>query len=285
MIAKPPKGENWWELLQRSEEEAYVPKRAKGKALPPLPPALVPPPAVDTAQFPFHRTWYHRLKNGVKERRQNELYDHQLRNVERYKRQVQDGQGLLICDEPGLGKTASAVACASQFNQSPEQPFSVLIVCGKSNIIDPWVDTLEQWTTYGLMDSASKGKQRKHINAFGANTDKHLANLSTWNIIGYDRLKTVIDDNNRKSLFLEHSFNCVIVDELHTLKNDESGKAQALLTVINAMREKVPSFGLIGLTGDFLFFISACVLPAPPSHPPPHPPPHPRGKSGVGYPT
>ena len=286
---KPKKGETWFEWVEENDKKRYKPKRKAGVLLPRQPRPPPPPlaPEVAEKQFPRHQVVYEALDedNGTVMLKRNELYVHQLMNIERYKRQVGLNQGLLVCDEPGLGKSASAVACAMQFNNVPERTdFSVLIVCVLANIQDPWVNTIKQWTTY----------PDRYINVFDSNsrhTDKNIDQMSdsTWTVIGYDKLRSIImaedpekedeaeeaeeaeegeDDGGkpkkagksrkpatpeelaRRDKFLAHAFDCVVFDELHTVINPATVKFKALRRLVEEMRKKkTPNFGLIGLTG------------------------------------
>ena len=236
----------------------YRPLNRRRKLVPTKEPVARPVELTTVGQFPNHVP-----KVG------KTLYLHQLMNIARLNSQVGRKEGLIICDEPGLGKTASAVACACQFAPASGDNFSVLIVCPVANYDDPWKDTIEAWTTY----------TSEHIRVWNedSTTRQGVHNLRTknWQIMSYGKLLSILRQRPAKQpttqekkdslaaqqadkiTFLAHNFDCIIFDEIHKFgmisgvgsKSPHGSQTHlAALELIAAARHR-GKYGLLGLTG------------------------------------
>jgi len=151
------------------------------------------------------------------------LFEWQARNVQRFKDQVKKGEGLLIADMPGLGKTLSAVACAISCAKSPtgdngNSEFTTLVVCPAS-LTKQWAESIRTMTNANNVYMYEGTKANIDVvNNYGAD----------WVIISYEKLKGLSPED--LEVFEDPtSFACVIFDEVHTQgildpKNLGSGK-------------------------------------------------------------
>ena len=199
----------------------------------------------EVTTFPFQRTG----EGGKTLRMWQKL------NVMRFTRAVNHGHGLIIADEPGLGKTLSAIACACSLSASsvPDPAsFSFLVVCPAGNVDNPWVDDLKDSTTL----------EEGHICRYGSkNRDVLVEDLSQSRsvvyIASYDMVRLAMSDGKKteeREALLKHRFDAIVLDEMHSrLLNEKSQtsvafaeliEAQALLSAAAGKR-----FGVLGLTG------------------------------------
>jgi len=169
------------------------------------------------------------------------LDPHQVLNVLRFKRQHLAGRGLLIADEPGLGKTYSAIACACECAPEDVASFRVLIVCPKNNVRDPWETEIKKVTTWDKVGNV-------FINTVNSGTEEErTAVLSSdrppaWIVMNYDRLTGM--KGEEKAAFDKLAFHCVIFDEAHIMKNGpKSAKWVAAKAILGA------GAGVVALTG------------------------------------
>jgi len=90
-----------------------------------------------------------------------QLQAHQIDNVERFMKQAEQGYGILIADDPGLGKTVSALTCVKRLVSSqaawlgePVQhnnKFSCLVVAPKSVLVQ-WRTAIDTFPLFRSVD-------------------------------------------------------------------------------------------------------------------------------------
>ena len=207
---RPKSGGSWWKSYKSikcrgsrvrvrrtpgkrpvvEEEQEVLPQQAGGQGM-------------VTSDFPMQQSL-------------NPLYPHQKANLIRFQRQLALKEGLIIADVPGTGKTASAIACACSMAPSVSSPrkFTVLIVCPKNNMSDPWARDIREWTSYKddtnvYMYNRSYGSKTREQDVRELGRSLH-----TFYVISYQLLQMMqVDEFNA---FQNHSFTCIIFDEAHT---------------------------------------------------------------------
>ena len=205
---RPRSGGSWWKNYKSLKRRAPRVRRTPGKRPVVEEEQEVLPqqnggPGIVTSDFPMQQSM-------------NPLYPHQKANLVRFQRQLERDEGLIIADVPGTGKTASAIACACSMKPSvsPPRKFTVLIVCPKNNMSDPWARDIREWTSYKddtnvYMYNRSYGSRTKEqdIRELGKS-------LHTFYVINYHLLESMpVDEFNALQ---NHSFTCIIFDEAHT---------------------------------------------------------------------
>ena len=236
-----------------------TPKPSNPPASPPPPappPAREPQPSQDkTGDFPHQMSRYN-------------LYPHQIQNKDRFMIQHELGQGAIVCDEPGLGKTASAIACACSTTR--DRPPRVLVVCPVANISDPWYRDITEWTVFKDAQTVIKYEGAREIRERLLRDNK---NANFW-IMGDSQLKGVKNTANgeeegakedeedeedagkemkkAKDEFQSirnlkdsegNGWDCVIFDEAHKLKDQGRIRAQKAIELVSYVS------GVLLLTG------------------------------------
>ena len=115
----------------------------------------------------------------------------------------------LIGDQPGLGKTPTAIAFANEIRAK-----RVLVIV-PANIRLQWCKRIREWSTElgwrGIVYPILKGKNGVHPNA-------------DWTVVSYDLAR---DPNVGAALAKQH-YDLVIIDEAHYVKNNESQRTHAV---------------------------------------------------------
>ena len=237
------------ETKNKEEEEDIIKQvRTKGRKKKPQAPrgARQPAPPVEKNTAG---------KYGLSDARR--LMFNQLANVERFKRQAAKNLGLLIADDPGMGKTISAIACACSLVDTAvsacEDPkrckmltdFSMLIICPAGLRADPWEKEIRDSTTFGedmftfptsrvtdeILDDLTCKRYRVVILSVGMLTEMSPADEA--------KLATV-------------NFNCVVVDEVHDIGvRGKHTVYQKLKRLINGCRahHTEGQFGVVFMSG------------------------------------
>ena len=117
----------------------------------------------------------------------------------------------LLADEMGLGKTVQCIVAINEL-----KPRTVLIICPAS-LKQLWKNELEKWLTIEMEIGISVGKKYSHTQI---------------NIINYDIL------DKHKSDLASQTWDLLIIDEVHYLKNGKTKRAKAVVeTPIKAKRK------------------------------------------------
>jgi SNF2 family DNA or RNA helicase len=129
----------------------------------------------------------------------NWLFPWQLANMERFRQQYAKNQGLIIADEPGCGKTASALACAS-LTRKIDKTFRVLICCPAAVMTDPWKENILEWTEFDDIAFVNSAEAKNAA-----------AKSAKFCICSYNAI------SNGLNLANLGDFTCVIFDEAHEI--------------------------------------------------------------------
>ena len=141
----------------------------------------------------------------------NALYDFQIEGV---KFGIEHHCRFLLADEMGVGKTIQAIALSYIYRDS----WPVLIVCpGSMKYL--WKGEIQTWL----------GLKNKRINILNASKQK-ISEEAYFYIISYDLVKNMLKKLRKMT------FNFVILDEAHSIKNRESLRAKNILPI--AIRAK-----------------------------------------------
>ncbi|NWY76469.1 SMAL1 protein, partial [Erithacus rubecula] len=123
---------------------------------------------------------------------------------------------LLLADDMGLGKTIQAICIAAYYQQ--EWP---LLVITPSSVRFTWAEAFHRW-----LPSLSPGS----TNVIVSGKDNLTGSLI--NIISFDLL-------SRMDKQLKSTFQVVIVDESHFLKNTKTARCQAAMPLLKAARRVI----------------------------------------------
>lgn len=134
-----------------------------------------------------------------------QLFKHQLEAVDwSYKR-----RRMILADDTGLGKTASAIAIA----ENSPSPNPVLVVVPNLILAEKWAGEIEAWTGQSprMLLASTKPKEL-------------VAPPDRWNITTYSALNTA----KRLEFFIAYfdQFDHVIFDEAHALKNAKAKRTR-----------------------------------------------------------
>ncbi|XP_057884416.1 SWI/SNF-related matrix-associated actin-dependent regulator of chromatin subfamily A-like protein 1 [Melospiza georgiana] len=123
---------------------------------------------------------------------------------------------LLLADDMGLGKTIQAICIAAYYQQ--EWP---LLVVTPSSVRFTWAEAFHRW-----LPSLSPGSTNVVVSG------KDNLTGSLINIISFDLL-------SRMDKQLKSTFQVVIVDESHFLKNTKTARCQAAMPLLKAARRVI----------------------------------------------
>jgi SNF2 family DNA or RNA helicase len=132
--------------------------------------------------------------------------EYQPFQIEGIRRMLKKGR-LILADEMGLGKTVQAIGC---INASPDTIKTVLIVCPKS-MLPTWAHELERWLTRPLTV------------AVGGAGSEPLPECDIL-LMNYEMLS-----KRKPELLARGTFDALICDEAHYLKNPMAQRTKALL--------------------------------------------------------
>tara|TARA_R100000008_G_scaffold10615_1_gene5325 strand:+ start:1510 stop:3417 length:1908 start_codon:yes stop_codon:yes gene_type:complete len=124
---------------------------------------------------------------------------------------------LLIADEMGLGKTLQAIMCVEAAEHE-----RILVIC-PAVVRTNWSNEIEQWRP-----TDSKRIIRSGKDALGD---------EKWTIINYDLI------HNKQEELQAARFQCVVVDEVHNIKNHKAKRTMAACKLMKG------ADGLIALSG------------------------------------
>jgi SWI/SNF-related matrix-associated actin-dependent regulator 1 of chromatin subfamily A len=170
------------------------------------------------------------------------LMPHQSAAVLYGKQTISKGRGLIIADEPGLGKSASSLALAHEFNAWP-----MLIVCLSSLKLN-WLNEVKMVLPDKsvLVITAASGKNKKlvktHPNVISPQDYMAVKPYADIVIVNYDIVRDITENPNSQSNFdryicepgtlteylvenLKHK--TIVFDEGHVLSNYKSKQSRA----------------------------------------------------------
>ena len=149
-----------------------------------------------------------------------------------------DGQGAILADEMGLGKTLQTIALlwtllkqnpiCEGLRESPPIVKKALIVCPVT-LINNWRKEFRKWLGADRLGVYVFDDSKKRI------TDFTEGKAYAVGIIGYEKLRTVVEDLRRG-----HGIDIVIADEGHRLKTAKNKSAQAIRS-LNTLRRVILS--------------------------------------------
>ncbi|MBC9943022.1 DEAD/DEAH box helicase [Leucobacter sp. cx-328] len=141
-----------------------------------------------------------------------ELMQHQAK----FLASVRDGhRSFLLADEPGLGKTAQSVLAASVADAYP------LLVVVPNVVKMNWAREVERWTP-----------QRSVTVIHGDGRDMDA--FADVFVVNYDIL------DRHLSWISRFGFKGMVVDEAHMIKNVQSQRSKAVLSIAESIRERTP---------------------------------------------
>lgn len=151
------------------------------------------------------------------------LFPYQARGVRWMWETVNHTGGLILADEMGLGKTIQIIALLLMDTPQPSAP--ALIVCPTS-LIANWVREIARFAT-GMTVMVHRGADRAGI----------YRELQKTNVVitTYD---TMVNDI---SIFSSFEWSWVICDEAQAIKNPDSNRRQAIMTI--PRRRAIPMSG------------------------------------------
>lgn len=151
------------------------------------------------------------------------LFPYQARGVRWMWETINHTGGLILADEMGLGKTIQIIALLLMETPQPSSP--ALIVCTTS-LIANWVREIAHFAT-GMTVLVHRGNDRAGI----------FRELQKTNVVitTYD---TMVNDI---SIFSSFEWSWVICDEAQAIKNPDSNRRQAIMTI--PRRRTIPMTG------------------------------------------
>eukprot|EP00930_Biecheleria_cincta_P030946 TRINITY_DN21448_c0_g1_i1.p1 TRINITY_DN21448_c0_g1~~TRINITY_DN21448_c0_g1_i1.p1 ORF type:complete len:1195 (+),score=215.21 TRINITY_DN21448_c0_g1_i1:91-3675(+) len=142
----------------------------------------------------------------------NSLFEYQKEGI---REGVRRGGRILIGDEMGLGKTVQAIGIAAQW----QEEWPVLVVC-PSSLRGVWRNQLKQWTD--LAD--------EEVQTIYSEKDK-VSESAKWVVVSYVLLARRQDFRLRAD-GSGRSYQIVVLDECHYIKNEQSQRTKASLQAI-----------------------------------------------------
>jgi SWI/SNF-related matrix-associated actin-dependent regulator 1 of chromatin subfamily A len=147
---------------------------------------------------------------------------------------------ILIADEMGLGKSLQALGCVELAKHQ-----RVLIVC-PSVVKHNWANEIKKWLDYA-----------PELSWFIINGWEGEIKTAWFNIINYDCL------SKRKDQLIAQGYDCIIFDEVHTIKNQKAARTQAALALAQGVDGIIAMSGTPILNRPNEFFTSLnMMLPA-----------------------
>ena len=172
---------------------------------------------------------------GLRLKGKNPLFNYQKHGI---KCVLQAGDGFLLGDQPGLGKSLQGLGIALQ-KKNKGQINNCLIVCPASLKYN-WLDEIQKFTQQSVIVIDGKKQQRQN---------KWIAKGFFFKIVGYQTIvcdlykdpKNEVDKRIECADAVLNSFDCIVVDQIHSIKHNTSLRSKAL--------KKFKAKYRIGLTG------------------------------------
>jgi len=186
-----------------------------------------------------------------------QLDQHQIANVDRFVNNVKNNvNSLLISDDPGLGKTLSAlgsVAAMRSIVDPKDEWFKVLIVA-PAGVLNQWAAEIEKFT--------KTPPEKVAINKLNPNARFCL--FSYESIAAQFKRQFDKDVNEKREIiyskktvveeltlpFLRDHFKCVILDEIHKIRNPKSLLFYAHNRLGRSSSTSMLNYPMIGLSGS-----------------------------------
>lgn len=130
----------------------------------------------------------------------------------------------LITDEPGTGKTITAILGLLALHRG----FPALVVCPAS-VVDPWVEAWQDWAPW-LRVVAWRGPKRHE--AMG---------LADVYVTSYDTAR--MDSSDIRTGLLKMAFQAMVIDECHLIKNQKAARSLAVRRLAKKARHVVALSG------------------------------------------
>jgi len=165
-----------------------------------------------------------------------ELWDFQKANLA----YILPREHSLVADEPGLGKTPTAIAFANEIKAN-----DVLVLC-PANIRFQWARKISEWSTMTwpyYCHVITNGKRGVHPTQTGK---------PGWNIVSYDLARTPAIG----AALAQGRYDLLILDEAHYLKTSDSKRTQALFG-----GSKTLTFGAISQRSSRILALTGTPLP------------------------
>ena len=125
--------------------------------------------------------------------------------------------GGLLWDDPGTGKTVTALLGLIERAAAGHRVLPILVVCPAS-VVDVWVDHVRQWAPFWRVQAwrGSPGRRRRLL---------HTADIY---VCSYGTLRRDAEDTDpRHSPLIALSANTLVADEVHMIKASESAQSRA----------------------------------------------------------
>jgi SWI/SNF-related matrix-associated actin-dependent regulator of chromatin subfamily A-like protein 1 len=156
------------------------------------------------------------------------LFPYQEHGVER----LLDRRHLLLCDDPGLGKT---IQCIEALNRIGKEDSIILVICPKS-VLGVWQSELEEWLAPHL--AASWGIHIASVK------DKPVPRPGTITLLNYDITWKLEEELHSLT------FDVLICDECHYLKSLDSKRTK---TILGDLTKKDPK---PGIRADYMWLLT-----------------------------
>ncbi|KAH7727594.1 chromodomain-helicase-DNA-binding protein 1-like protein [Aphelenchoides avenae] len=135
------------------------------------------------------------------------LHDHQLEGVETILSWYAKGHGGILADEMGLGKTSQAVVALTILASQGRVPG--LIICPLS-VLDHWENELIRFSCGRL----------KVFRYYGSKAEREVVRRTTLRTQKWDVMLTSFETFLQDHGLLQFTWECVVFDEAHRVKND-----------------------------------------------------------------
>lgn len=140
----------------------------------------------------------------------------------------------LITDEPGTGKTGTAVLGLVEWAARSHAEGPVVVVCPAS-VIDSWVREWKMWAPH-VRAVAWRGPNRKK-----------LAGTADVYVTSYDTARLDAPEVSMMAALLALEPGALIVDECHFIKNGQARRTKAVLRIASAVQKR--GGAVVGLSG------------------------------------
>lgn len=154
-----------------------------------------------------------------------ELFPHQVEGAERILTALAEGDGVILSDDAGLGKTNTALASIAALK--PERAVVVVPTAGKAGIRKQWLESAD---LFGLQAVEGLPENADSKGLFVVSYDEIYDMVPALDADGQPMLTkkgAAIMTSKLKPSLADGSFGVVAFDEAHSMNNDESQRADA----------------------------------------------------------
>ena len=145
---------------------------------------------------------------------------------------------VLITDEPGTGKTITAILGLVEWAAARHVEGPVVVVCPAS-VVDPWVEAWTVWAPH-VRAVAWRGEPKRR-RALAGTADVYVTSYETARVdaptVGTKEMRALIDLNPA----------AVVIDECHLIKNQQAQRSQAVRRL--AKRAAAQHGAVVALSG------------------------------------